>query len=76
MSVNGSDGSRSAVAIFFVNKHLYTLVGEALPPDAIQRSGDSVRFQESLQFTGDMAVASAASEAEVAAAAVPSTPRR
>jgi hypothetical protein len=52
LSVNGTDGSRSAVAIFFVNKHLYTLVGEALPPDAIQKSGDTIRFQESLQFIG------------------------
>ena len=53
LSVTGADGSHSAVAIFFVNKHLFTLVGESLPPNAIQRSGDTVRFQESLQFTGD-----------------------
>jgi hypothetical protein len=53
LSVNGTDGSRSAIAIFFVNKHLFELVGEALPPNAIERSGDSIRFQESLQFTGD-----------------------
>ncbi len=53
LSVTGSNGSRSAVAIFFVNKHLFTLVGESLPPNAIQRSGDTVRFQESLQFTGE-----------------------
>jgi hypothetical protein len=53
LSVTGADGSHSAIAIFFVNKHLYTLVGESLPPNAIQRSGDTVRFQESLQFTGE-----------------------
>lgn len=53
LSVNGTDGSRSAIAIFFVNKHLYTVVGQALPPNAIERSGDAVRFQESLQFVGD-----------------------
>jgi hypothetical protein len=52
LSVVGPDGSRSAIAIFFVNKHLYTLVGQALPPDAINRSGDTIRFQESLQFVG------------------------
>jgi hypothetical protein len=52
LSVNGTDGSRSAVAIFFVNKQLYTLVGEALPPNAVQKSGDTIRFQESLQFIG------------------------
>ncbi|MGC1459259.1 MAG: hypothetical protein WA825_13380 [Steroidobacteraceae bacterium] len=53
LSVTGTDGSRSVVAIFFVDKHLFTLVGEALPPNAIERSGDAIRFQESLQFTGD-----------------------
>jgi hypothetical protein len=55
LSITGTDGSRSAVAIFFVNKHLYTLVGESLPPNAIEKSGDAIRFQESLQFTGDNA---------------------
>ena len=53
LSLNATDGSRSAVAIFFVNKHLYTLVGQALPPNAIEKSGDAIRFQESLQFIGD-----------------------
>jgi hypothetical protein len=52
LSVNGTDGSRSAIAIFFVNKHLYTLIGQALPPNAIEKSGDTIRFQESLQFIG------------------------
>jgi hypothetical protein len=52
LSINGTDGSRSAIAIFFVNKHLYTLVGRALPPNAIEKSGDAIRFQESLQFIG------------------------
>jgi hypothetical protein len=53
LSVNGADGSRSAVALFFVNKHLYELIGESLPPNAIEKSGDAIRFQESLQFIGD-----------------------
>jgi hypothetical protein len=52
LSVSGADGSRSVIAIFFVNKHLYTLVGQSLPPNAIEKSGDAVRFQESLQFIG------------------------
>ncbi len=52
LSVNGADGARSAVAIFFASKHLYLLVGESLPPNAIARSGDAIRFQESLQFIG------------------------
>ncbi len=53
LSVNGADGSRSAIAIFFVDKRLYTVVGQALPPNAIERSADAVHFQESLQFLGD-----------------------
>ena len=53
LSLTGTDASRSAVALFFVNKHLYTLVGQALPPNAIEKSGDAIRFQESLQFIGD-----------------------
>lgn len=52
LSVNGADGSRSSIAIFFANRHLYELVGKALPPNAIARSGDAIRFQESLQFIG------------------------
>ncbi|HEY4338565.1 MAG TPA: hypothetical protein VGM97_01300 [Steroidobacteraceae bacterium] len=53
LSISGTDASRSAVAIFFVNKHLYTLVGQSLPPNAIERSGDAIRFEESLQLIGD-----------------------
>jgi hypothetical protein len=53
LSVTGTDGSRSAIAIFFVNKRLYTLVGQALPPNAIEKSDDATRFQESLQFIND-----------------------
>jgi hypothetical protein len=52
LSVNGTDASRSVIAIFFVDKHLYTLVGQSLPPNAIEKSGDAIRFQESLQFIG------------------------
>jgi hypothetical protein len=52
LSVTGADGSRSSVAIFFVDQHLFLLVGRSLPPDAIARSGDAIRFEESLQFIG------------------------
>ena len=52
LSLSGTDGSRSVIAIFFVNKHLFTLVGQSLPPNAIEKSGDAIRFQESLQFFG------------------------
>jgi hypothetical protein len=53
LSVTGAGGSRSAVAIFFVNRHLYTAVAQALPPNALENSDDAVRFQESLQFPDD-----------------------
>jgi hypothetical protein len=53
LSLNGVDGSRSTIAIFFVNKHLYTLVGQAFPPNTIEKSDDAIRFQESLQFIED-----------------------
>jgi hypothetical protein len=53
LTVNGTDGSRSAIAIFFVNKHLYTVVGQAFAPDAAEKSADSDHFQESLQFPED-----------------------
>ncbi len=53
MSLDGTDGTRSAIAIFFVNKHLYTLVAQALPPNASEESGNAIRFQESLQFLED-----------------------
>jgi hypothetical protein len=52
LSVNGADGSRSAIALFFVDGHLFKLEGKSLPPDAIARSGDTTRFEESLQFIG------------------------
>jgi hypothetical protein len=52
LSIAGADGSRSTVAIFFVNKHLYELVGRSLAPDAAAGSGNIIRFQQSLSFGG------------------------
>jgi hypothetical protein len=53
LTVTESDGSRSDIAIFFVNHHLYTAVGQALPPNPLERSADTARFQHSLRFLGD-----------------------
>jgi hypothetical protein len=53
LTLNGTDGSRSAIAIFFVDKHLYTVVGQALPPNASDEMSDAIRFQESLRFPKD-----------------------
>jgi hypothetical protein len=53
LTVAESDGSRCDVAIFFVDNHLYTAVGQALPSNRTDRSADTVRFQQSLQFPDD-----------------------
>jgi hypothetical protein len=53
LSVNKADGGRSAVAIFFVSKHLFLLEAESLPPNPMAKSGDAVRFQQSLEFIGE-----------------------
>jgi hypothetical protein len=50
LTITESDGSRSDIAIFFVNNHLYTAVGQALPPNPTERSADTAHFQQSLQF--------------------------
>jgi hypothetical protein len=52
LTVGNKDGSRSTVAIFFFNGHLYQLEGKALPPDPAARSSSLIRFQQSLQFFG------------------------
>lgn len=52
LSIEGPDGSRSAAAIFFVDRHLYTVIGTALPPLAGERSDAAIRFRRSLQFVG------------------------
>ena len=51
LSITETDGSRSIYAIFFINHRLYELKGKVLPPTPERRSGDAVRFQQSLRFT-------------------------
>lgn len=53
LTITENDGSRSDIAIFFVDHHLYTAVGQALPPNPMERSADTARFRESLQFPAD-----------------------
>jgi hypothetical protein len=50
LSITGKDGSHSTTAIFFFNHRLYVLDGKALPPNAESQSGNTLRFQQSLQF--------------------------
>jgi hypothetical protein len=52
LSVNETDGSRSIYAIFYFNHHFYELKGKVLPPNPVRRSGNAIRFQESLRFIG------------------------
>ena len=50
LSVSWPDGARSIAALFFVNNHLYQLVGKSSPPNAADRTSNLVRFQQSLEF--------------------------
>jgi hypothetical protein len=50
LEIVGTDGSHSAIAIFFFDRHLYTVTGQALPPNAAGRSGEATRCRDSLQF--------------------------
>ena len=53
LTVTDSDGSRSDIAIFFIDNHLYTAVGRASPSNPLDRAADTARFQQSLQFPDD-----------------------
>jgi hypothetical protein len=53
LSIVGKDGSHSAVAVFFANHRLYQIQGTILASSEDLGSGDGVRFQQSLRFTGD-----------------------
>ncbi len=52
LSISGADGSREAIAVFFVDKHLYTAIGQA-SPNALDRVDDAIRFRDSLEFIGE-----------------------
>ncbi len=53
LTVTERDGSRSDIAIFFVDNRLYTAVGQAFPPNPVERSADTVRFRQSLRFLAE-----------------------
>ena len=46
----GKDGSRSAIAIFYVGNRLYELIGKALAPNADAGTARTARFQQTLSF--------------------------
>ena len=53
LTVEAADGSLTAIAIFFFERHLYTVTGQALPPDAAASVGEATRCRDSLQFPGN-----------------------
>jgi len=50
LSIVGADGSRSSVALFVHNQHLYQIEGKALP-GGDDATAEAIRFQQSLIFT-------------------------
>ena len=50
LSIDAKDGSRSIVAIFFFDQHLYVLDGRAAPPEPAVETANLIRFQQSLNF--------------------------
>ena len=50
LALERKDGSRSTLAVFFIDKRLYLQDGRALPPDPASRSNRTSRFQQSLSF--------------------------
>jgi hypothetical protein len=53
LSIIGKDGSHSTVAIFFADHRLYQIQGTVLANSDDPNSGDAIRFQQSLRFTGN-----------------------
>jgi hypothetical protein len=48
LSIQGADGSRSSIALFYHKLRLYQIEGKALPPG--NSTSDAIRFQQSLVF--------------------------
>lgn len=59
LSITGTDGSHSSIAIFYHKKRLYQIEGKALP-SGTDATSDAIRFQQSLVFTDNMSNRSAA----------------
>ena len=48
LSIDGTDGSHSSAAVFYLNGRLYEIEGTVLPPES---PAAAIRFQQSLVFT-------------------------
>jgi hypothetical protein len=55
LSITGKDGGHTNLAIFVANNHVFQIEGAVLPSNPDPQSGDAIRFQQSLRFTGDYA---------------------
>ena len=53
LSIAGSDGTHSSVALFYYQKRLYQIAGIAHPGE--NATADAIRFQQSLIFTNNAA---------------------
>ena len=53
LSIAGTDGSHSSIALFFYKKRLYQIEGKALPGGE-DGTANAIRFQQSLIFTNDV----------------------
>jgi hypothetical protein len=54
LSIVGTDGSHSSVAVFYFKQRLYQIEGKALPTGK-DATADAIRFQQSLVFTDEAA---------------------
>jgi hypothetical protein len=52
LSMAGADGSQSKRSVFSVGSRLYLLEAKASPPDVDSGAVDTVRFQQSMRFSG------------------------
>ena len=51
LSIAGTDGSRSSIAVFYYKRQLYQIEGTTLPAGGNSSTSDAIRFQQSLVFT-------------------------
>ena len=52
LAIANKDGGHSSSAVFYNQKRLYQIEGTVLPTHPDPASGEAIRFQQSLRFTG------------------------
>jgi hypothetical protein len=53
LQLDGTDGSRSAIALIFFDRYLFMVQGQVFAPNVADQMGDALRFEKSLQFYDD-----------------------